>query len=199
VTLELAFDTETTGLFHNKLPLDHPSQPHLVQLAAILRDADTKAVVASLNLIVKPEGWTIPNGASNIHGITTEYADAHGVPRVIVLALFSNLLRMADRIIGHNVQFDNNVMRVQFIRVGKDYVLKGKEIFCTMLNSVQIVKVLHKQPRHDKDYKWPKLEECIRHLFDESLDGAHDAMVDILATLRVYDWLMEERDGNGSN
>jgi len=34
--------------------------------------------------------------------------------------------------------------------------------------------------------KPPKLEECIRHFFNEELDGAHDAMVDVRACRRVY-------------
>lgn len=34
--------------------------------------------------------------------------------------------------------------------------------------------------------KPPKLEECIRHFFNEDLDGAHDAMIDVAACRRVY-------------
>jgi DNA polymerase-3 subunit epsilon len=34
--------------------------------------------------------------------------------------------------------------------------------------------------------KPPKLEECIRHFFNEDLEGAHDAMADVIACRRVY-------------
>lgn len=34
--------------------------------------------------------------------------------------------------------------------------------------------------------KPPKLEECIRHFFDEALEGAHDALVDVRACARVH-------------
>ena len=34
--------------------------------------------------------------------------------------------------------------------------------------------------------KPPKLEECIKHFFNETLEGAHDAMVDLAACSRVY-------------
>ena len=34
--------------------------------------------------------------------------------------------------------------------------------------------------------KPPKLEECIRHFFNEELGGAHDAMIDLDACRRVY-------------
>lgn len=40
----LFYDTETTGL-----PLsEHPDQPHIVQLAAILVDLDTRREIASM-------------------------------------------------------------------------------------------------------------------------------------------------------
>ena len=38
--MELFFDTETTGLPKYKLPIDDPAQPMIVQLAAIMSDAD---------------------------------------------------------------------------------------------------------------------------------------------------------------
>ena len=57
----LFFDTETTGLPLFKEPSEHPDQPHLVQLAASLVDLDTRAVLSSIDVIVKPDGWTIPD------------------------------------------------------------------------------------------------------------------------------------------
>jgi len=79
----LFWDTETTGFFDDRLPVDHEAQPYIVQLAAELCEDDGRA--AGIN---KP--------------------------------------------------------------------------------------------------KPPKLEECIRHFFGEELDGAHDAMVDVVACRRVF-------------
>lgn len=36
----LFFDTETTGFPHKSKPVDHPDQPHVVQLAAELTEDD---------------------------------------------------------------------------------------------------------------------------------------------------------------
>ena len=52
---------------------------------------------------------------------------------------------------------------------------------CTMLSSTGILKIKTKQ-----GYKWPKLEECIKFFFDEQLEGAHDALTDVRACIRVY-------------
>jgi DNA polymerase-3 subunit epsilon len=70
----LFFDTETTGLplFHE--PSEDPRQPHLVQLAAVLVDIDTRKTLGSLDLTIAPDGWEIPDDVVKIHGITNEHA-----------------------------------------------------------------------------------------------------------------------------
>ena len=75
----LIFDTETTGLPQNyKAPLtDFDNWPRLVQIAWQLHEPNGK-LVAAKNLIVKPEGFTIPYNSAQIHGITTERALAEG-------------------------------------------------------------------------------------------------------------------------
>ena len=60
---------------------------------------------------------------------------------------------------------------------------EGKTIICTMLASMNIVKAI---PKRNGQWKWPKLEECMNHFFNETIEGAHDALVDVRATARVY-------------
>ena len=74
--MDLFFDTETTGFPNKKSPLDDPSQPHLVQLGAVL--CDGRVVRAQLDLIVNP-GVPIPEKATAVHGITDEMAAKCGV------------------------------------------------------------------------------------------------------------------------
>lgn len=85
----LAFDTETTGLANFRLPASHESQPHLVQIGAMLVD-ENFTVRNEINLIVKPEGWTIPASASSVHGITQEVAEQVGLPKGTVLDAFAS-------------------------------------------------------------------------------------------------------------
>ena len=85
--LALFYDTETTG-FPSSKELDHPDQPHLVQIAAHVVDVDSRKVINSIDLTVKPDGWDIPEKASDIHGITTELASAVGVSERFAIAAF---------------------------------------------------------------------------------------------------------------
>src|SRR5512137_2482859 len=86
----LYFDTETTGKANFRAPADDPSQPRLVQLGALLTNDDGKEI-AALNLIVKPNGWTVPAEAAAVHGITTERATNEGVDLEFILPLFRML------------------------------------------------------------------------------------------------------------
>ena len=75
----LFYDTKTTDLPLWREPSEHPDRPHIAQLAALLCLDGVE--IASLNAIVRPDGWTIPDEVAAIHGITTERAREEGVPR----------------------------------------------------------------------------------------------------------------------
>lgn len=184
----LFMDTETTGFYQDRLPVDHELQPHIVQLAAQLCSTDG-APVAGFSLIIDP-GVEIPERAANVHGITTEKAVQFGVSAQSALSMFVHLYQRSELIVAHNIKFDKAVMETGISRYyGKPTPLDKKPIFCTMEAATPIVNL----PPTDRMLaagfnkpKPPKLEECIRHFFDETLENAHDAMVDLIACRRVY-------------
>lgn len=182
----LFFDTETTGVYNFQLPPSDPSQPHLVQLGAVLHD-ENRNLRASLNLIIRPDGWGIPAEASAIHGITTEHAWEYGVPLLVALQAFDALLFQANCIVAHNISFDEPVMATQLYREGLPNYMTGKKSFCTMKASTDICKI--PGPR---GYKWPKLQEAHQFFTGEGFDNAHDAMADVLACARVYYHLVDK-------
>lgn len=186
--ISLAFDTETTGLPQYKLPKNHPTQPHLVQLGAILLEDGRP--VETVSLIVRPEGWEIPAPMSAIHGITTEHAQRCGVPLMLVVALFTNLRANAQQLIAHNIGFDIWIMDIAIAQVGKVPASPGPDSkFCTMRESTNIVKLPPSEKMVAKNmtgHKPPSLTECVRHFFDEELAGAHDALVDVDACVRIF-------------
>lgn len=183
----LFFDTETTGFFNERQPVDHPSQPHIVQLAAMLTE-DDGAEVMSFSVIVD-NGVPIPVQASNVHGITTEIADARGIEPEIAMHLFGHVYRLADTVVAHNIKFDKGVVEAEIFRRHGEVRRLTKPLFCTMEAASPIVNLPPTERMlvagFDKP-KPPKLEECIAHFFGEKLDGAHDAMIDVAACRRVF-------------
>ena len=181
MNLALFYDAETTGLPLYKEPSEHPDQPHIVQLAASLVDLDTRNIVAGMDVIIKPQGWSIPDEVTAIHGITTERAMDVGILEEMALdmliALWGERLR-----IGHNEAFDARIIRIAQSRFGKSESeltqWKSGLAECTC-------KLARPHTKLDKN-KMPKLEEAYQHFTGKQLEGAHGARADVLGCIAVY-------------
>lgn len=189
----LFFDTETTGLPNFRAPMDDDSQPHLVQLACLLTE-DDGTERSSLSLIVNPRA-PIPAGASAVHGITDLIADRAGVFNETAVAMWSRLAERADLLVAHNIRFDMAIMAAAHARHSPGGLLKmdkahaGRARFCTLDAAAPIVNLPPTEKMVAAGFnkpKPPKLEECIQYFFGETLEGAHDALVDVRACARVF-------------
>lgn len=177
----LTFDTETTGLPDWKTPSGGDNQPHLVQLGAILADEDTREVIDTLNVIIKPDGWVIPENTIEIHGISNERALAEGIPES---EAFQRLMAMwaGHKRASHNRTFDQRIIRIAAKRYGTEEQQEAwadKATYtCTAFGSRPIVKL----PKN----KLPKLAEAYKFFTGKEIENAHTAMADAEACLAVY-------------
>lgn len=178
----LFFDTETTGLPRNyKAPAyDTTNWPRLVQLAFVLYDYDGTEI-AQGDYIVKPNGFTIPEEASNIHRITNEMAINEGLPLSFVLNEFYKLIEKTTNLVAHNMAFDEKIMGAEFIRSGYSDPLPFKNRICTMQSTTDFCKIENRF-----GYKWPKLQELHNKLFGFEFEEAHNAAADIYATAKCF-------------
>lgn len=190
--LALFYDTETTGLPLFKDPSDHPGQPHIVQLAAALVDLDSRDTVASLDLIVRPDGWTIPDEDTEVHGITTEFAMAAGVPETLALSLFLEMWAGRRRI-AHNEPFDARIIRIAQHRAGElEHDLerwKAGTAECTARLATPILKLpptakMVAANRHH--HKTANLSEAVLFFTGKPLENAHSALADVRGCMDVY-------------
>ncbi len=178
----LFYDTETTGLPLFKEPSEHPDQPNIVQLAAALVDTDTRKTVSSMNVIIKPDGWTISEEMTAIHGISQELALDVGIGMKEAIDMFLSMW-MGRLRVGHNQSFDARMIRIAQHKLGyftdDDLDLwKNGDKFCTMYESRPYMQL----PKN----KLPKLQEAYTHFFGVDFDGAHSAMNDVNACIAVY-------------
>ncbi len=183
----LFFDTETTGLPINwKAPVQNVNNwPRMVQIAWLVYTADGKRIDGQ-NFIIKPEGFSIPDDAVRIHGISTEKAITDGKELDVVLKLIAEQIENADALVAHNMSFDEKILGAEFIRKNIQNDLFKKNRICTMKQSVRYCKLPGRY-----GYKWPKLSELHIELFGEDFKEAHDAVVDINATAKCF-WKMKE-------
>ncbi|MBX3603229.1 MAG: 3'-5' exonuclease [Rubrivivax sp.] len=190
----LFYDAETTGLplFHE--PSEDPRQPHMVQLGACLVDLDTWKTLATLDVIVRPDGWTIPDDVAAINGITTEQAMDLGVSESMALGMLLELWNEnAPRLrVAHNEGFDARIVRIALMRY-EDAPLadawKAARSECTQLLSTPILNLPPTEKMLAARRKGPKsanLREAYAHFTGRELENAHTAIADVLACIEVY-------------
>lgn len=198
MNLALFYDTETTGLPLFKEPSEHPGQPHIVQLAGCLVDLDTRKEISSMDVIIRPDGWTIPDDIAAIHGITTEHALEVGITEKTALDMFMELWAGPGRTrIAHNEQFDARIIRIGLKRFfdEPDHALPVSDEWkegtsdCTAKLSTPICQI----PPTDKmvkagfnKFKTANLREAYRHFMGCDFENAHSAMADVRACMAVY-------------
>ncbi len=181
----LFFDTETTGLPKSwKAPVsDTGNWPHIVQIAWALFDGNGVQTVFR-DHIIKPEGFVIPESAAAIHGISTERALREGGPIAEILKEFSGAILSAGRLVAHNMDFDEKMVRVELLRKGMLDVLQevpASHKICTMKSSTGYCKI--PGPYGDK---WPKLSELHIKLFGVDFEDQHNAASDVLCCAKCF-------------
>lgn len=190
--LIVVYDCETTGLVRGT-DYTSPNMPFLASITTILYDTEAHRIVASINSMVQPDGWTMPEEARQVNGLTNEALKQLGIPAPVLLPACIALMFKADLRVAHNVDFDSKVIAAALWR----HIVKesSEEIahetvkawlalpsYCTMQESKGIVNVLDKRGK----VKYPKLTEAYKFFFDKELNRAHSANADAVAALEIY-------------
>lgn len=179
----LFFDTETTGLPDNWRASYRlvDNWPRMVQLGYAVIDENRK-VINTRNIIIKPDGFTIPVEASDIHRVTTERAMKEGIDVKDALQEFIEDVKKADVLVGHNIDFDMNIVGAELVRAGiAEYPLFNKRRLCLMKSSTDFCQI-----PGSYGYKWPTLSELHIKLFGRDFEESHDAFEDVKATANCF-------------
>lgn len=177
----LVFDTETTWFINKKTP-DLTAQPYIVQFAGIVGELKNGKFteIERINQFIKPK-ISIPYDASQVHHIYD--IDVKNAPSIEEkIEDFLHLINSCDAIIGHNIEYDEDMIKLELRRLQKEYLYQPKQVVCTMKTTVDFCALKGNGER----FKYPKLWELYKTLFWEYFIGAHDAIVDVEATLKAF-------------
>jgi DNA polymerase-3 subunit epsilon len=167
----IVWDTETTGLLVPEISgLD--KQPYIIELYAIKLDDDLN-VCEHLQLWCKPS-ISIPDEVSNIHGYTNEFVKDKK-PFIGVWREFAEFVLGARSMVGHNLQFDKQVLYYELQRINKHLNFPWPP------GAVCTVEEIQKQ----KGYRM-NLNDLHAELFGRGIEGAHHGAADVEATVNVY-------------
>jgi DNA polymerase-3 subunit epsilon len=146
---------------------------------------------------------TIPEDSIKIHGITNEISQKNGINIKLILNEFFCHLMDIDLLVGHNVSFDINMIKVELLRLiyqsksisenevnvykyNLDFLTNYKNIFCTLQESIDLCDIKAIDKFGKKYTKFPKLLELHQKLFDSKPNNLHNSFNDILVTLRCF-------------
>lgn len=163
------FDLETTGV--------DVDTSRIVSACIAVLDDDGR-VVSRWDWLADP-GIEIPEGASAVHGITTERARAEGRPATLVIAEIAQTMRVlfdsGIPVTVYNAPYDLTLLDRECRRHGLD-PLDG---------AMPVIDPLVIDKAVDRYRKGKRTLEVTADLYDVPLDDAHDAGADAIAAGRV--------------
>jgi len=208
--LYLVFDTETTGVIpyparNSTEPLSLEKCPYILQLSAVLYSMKQQKMIDKMDCYIRiPDSVEIHPEAIRIHGITHEKCTRDGISVLDAIRRFHDFYKRCEGYLGHNIQFDMNMIKIEMERNNKLFLenapeclymfndihekINNIESYCTMERGKKLCNIQVASERTGKPYvKSPKLLELYQHLFpNETPEHLHNSMFDVYATLRCY-------------
>ena len=187
----LVFDTETTVLPPKNTPTNRTdSWPHIVQLSWVIYNDETKQVEEEKDFIISL-GTHIPISPEStaIHGITSEISRTRGVSIDVALFDFKMAANRCGRMVAHNIEFDKNMLIVEFYRARIFNSVFPPTEYCTMKKGTPICNLVKTWNDGRTSLKFPKLVELYHGLFGADApapEGLHNAKVDVDVCLKCY-------------
>jgi DNA polymerase III epsilon subunit-like protein len=187
----IIIDIETTGLPSNELAshTDTSAWPYIVELAWI-HTSLWEDGYAENRFVLESCGIDIPQSATDIHGISNDFAKEHGVDRINILTLLAKVINSSHYIVFHNASFDAAVLNCEFHRYGikcfinieNDLRDRLGNVICTMRAGANYIDQIEPQNKG----RWPSLAKLHKALFQEDYDNKHTALSDVRATFKVF-------------
>jgi len=206
------FDTETTGLPKSKILNNETLSlwPYIVQFSYIIYDTELKKILKIVDFVIRiPEIIIISQEVSNIHGITNLISQNSLYTINDALTQFINdyINYDVDLIVGHNLSFDINMIKVELMREINSNKLNEEHfitflhtlnyditnrLYCTMQKSIELCNLKMKSKFGREYLKFPKLNELHIQLFNSSPKNLHNSLNDVLICLRCY-YMLEHK------
>ena len=199
--LLLVFDTETTGLpktmNKNVLKAELHLWPQIVQFSYIIFDTTNNEIIQIEDHIILVS-IPISDESTKIHGITNEISLKNGKTIDKIINKFVFDMNCVDVVIGHNLQFDLNMVESECLRNESwkniDFILNYNKYFCTMLNNIELCGIKRIDKKGKTYNKYPSLSELHQYLYGIIPNNLHNSLHDILICLRCFVQIIYKKD-----
>jgi DNA polymerase-3 subunit epsilon len=160
----VAYDVETTGI--------STKNDKVIQLSAVKFDTDFNVVAEFDNYILPTGVWHMSEGAFNVHGISEEFLKENGRPLKDVGNEFLEFIDGCDLLSYNGNKFDIKILVKDLRLCGYTIDLEGRAFYDSYLLEAKL------NPRN--------LSNVYKKYTGLELDGAHNALNDVKATVEVF-------------
>ena len=190
----LVYDTETTGLppkgerFVNKTNVGQ--WPYTVQFSYVIYDTDANKLLKTYDSIIKlPTCVVITEESYSFHHISNKMSETKGKDINVVLREFLTDCSQVDILVGHNINFDYNMVKAEMMRnavytTEDTKMLASKRMYCTARETYGYCSIPAINWKGEKYFKYPTLTELYEKLFEVKPQNLHNSLNDVLVTLR---------------
>lgn len=166
----VCWDVETTGL--------NSKEDFIIQLACAKFDKETCTVTKTQKWYIKPaHSYTISPKAQEVHGLTKEFIEANGVYFKDIANEFFEMIADADLLTYNGNSFDIKFLNEECKRWGLELPIYGKKFYDAFSMECRF------NPRN--------LSAVFEKYMGYSFSDAHDALNDVMATVKVFQAQME--------
>ena len=168
----VCFDVETTGL--------SPIEDYIIQLAMVKFDSQTFQIIDSRNWYIEPaHTYTITSGVYEDHGLTKEFLQENGVSLKDIAPEILQFVDDSDYLTYNGNSFDVKFIYKDLALFGFEFPIEGKVFY----DAFSLYKIYHPST----------LSAVYKSYTGEELDGAHDALADVKATIKVFECIQQEQ------
>ena len=161
-------------------------------------------LVAGHDFMVRPDGYVIPEGATEVHGVTTEVALAEGLDGGFVVGQVSDFIVewckvLGLPLVGHNLSYDLTLFDRELLRHFPDRSVQN------LLHGVKVLDTFVLDKHFDRFRKGKRTLVATAEVYGVELGEAeaHGARADAIASgrilLRMMDLFPELADGSVSD
>lgn len=169
----LGFDIESTGI--------DLWEDRIVTFSMIYSESAFHRPIV-LEWLIDP-GVEIHTSVAEVHGITTEYAQEHGMdPKTALQEIAERLAVIVSKgipLVAYNIPFDATMLWAEFDRYGIDTHYSQEETFARSIDPLVIDKAADKWRKGSR-----KLTDTAK-LYGYDLTNAHNSTADVEATLHI--------------
>jgi len=185
----LFIDIETTGLPESDRISNENLDlwPNIIQMSWIVTDSNGK-ILKQEDYLVTQHNFKFDNFTNRIHKHKIAKSKTHGTHIRKILSRIDSDFKKVQVIIGHNIEFDLKMLKVEYLRNGFKENFLDKIHFCTMINTIRFCEFKNE----NGGFKFPKLSELNMKLFNNNLEKEYNSIVNVKSICNCF-WELNYR------